>query len=154
LTTKLHLAVDGKGRPLSILVTQGQRHESTQLAALLDGIRVPRPDGVGRPRKRPAHLIGDKGYSYPACRALLRRRGIGHTIPERSDQQGARARRGARGGRPPGFDRERYRQRNQAERGVNRLKQWRAVAFRFDKRGLNYRAGVVLAAVMLWLPSA
>ena len=37
------------------------------------------------------------------------------------------------------------------ERGVNRLKQWRAVTFRFDKRGLNYRAGVVLAAVMLWL---
>jgi hypothetical protein len=59
----LHPAVDGNGRPLSILVSQGQQHESTQLAALLDGIRVPRPDEVGRPRKRPAHLISDTGSS-------------------------------------------------------------------------------------------
>jgi len=48
LSTKLHLAVDGKGRPLAVLVTAGQRHESTQLRALLDGICVPRPGGVGR----------------------------------------------------------------------------------------------------------
>jgi transposase len=147
LTTKLHLAVDGRGRPLSVVVTEGQRHDSTQLVAVLDAIRVPRPGGVGRPRKRPAYLLGDKGYSYTTCRALLRRRGIGHSIPERSDQQARRR------GRPPAFDPERYRQRNQVERGVNRLKQWRSVAFRFDKRGLNYRAGVVLAAVMLWLPT-
>jgi transposase len=86
-----------------MLVTAGQRHESTQLEPLLDAIRVPRP-ALGRPRKRPAHLIADRGYSYPTCRRLLRRRRIAHTIPERSDQQAARARRGARGGRPPVVD--------------------------------------------------
>ena len=145
------MAVDGKGRPLSIVVTAGQRHESTQLQVLLDGIRVPRPGGVGRPRTRPAHLIADRGYAYTTCRGLLRRRGIGHTIPERSDQQAARARRGSRGGRPPGFDRERYRGRNVVERAFNRLKQWRAVATRYDKRAASYRAGVVLAAILLWL---
>jgi len=151
LTCKLHLAVDGRGRPLSILVTAGQRHESTQLERLLDGIWVPRPGGVGRPRKRPDHLLADRGYAYRTCRALLRRRGIGHTIPERSDQRAARARRGSRGGRPPGFDRDRYRQRNVVERAFNRLKHWRAVATRYDKRAANYRAGVVLAAIVLWL---
>jgi transposase len=88
-----------------------------------------------------------------SCRGLLRRRGIGHTIPERSDQQAARARRGSRGGRPPGFDRDRYRQRNVVERAFNRLKQWRAVATRYDKRAANYRAGVVLAALILWMPT-
>jgi transposase len=137
---------------LSILVTAGQRHESTQLARLLDGIRVPRA-GVGRPRKRPDHLLADRGYAYTTCRALLRRRGIGHTIPERSDQQAARTRRGVRGGRPPAFDRDRYRQRNVVERAFNRLKHWRAVATRYDKRAANYRAGVVLAALLLWLPT-
>lgn len=148
LTTKLHLAVDGKGRPLSIVVTQGQRHDSTQLEPVLDGIRVPRPGERGRPRKRPEHLVGDKGYSYATCRRLLRRRGIPHTIPERSDQ---RARRARRPGRPLAFDRERYRGRNVVERGANRLKQWRGIATRYDKRAANYRAGVVLASLLLWL---
>ena len=80
LTTKLHLACDGRGRPLAMLVTAGQRHESTQLQPLLDAIRVPRP-GSGRPRKRPAHLTADRGYSYTTCRQLLRQRRIAHTIP-------------------------------------------------------------------------
>ena len=85
LTTKLHLACDGLGRPLSVVLTPGQRHESTQLAAVLDAIRVPRLVGRGRPRKRPDRVIADKGYSYGTCRRLLRRRGIPHTIPERRD---------------------------------------------------------------------
>jgi transposase len=89
---------------------------------------VPRPGGWGRPRKRPDHLIGDKGYSYPTCRRLLRRRGIAHTIPQRKDQRAWRA---SQPGRPLAFDRERYRARNVVERCVNRLKQWRAVATRF-----------------------
>ena len=148
MTTKLHLAVDGRGRPLSIVVTEGQRHDSTQLGRLLDGIRVPRPGGRGRPRKRPDHLVGDKGYSYPGCRRLLRRRGIPHTIPERSDQRAQRVR---RPGRPLGFDRERYRGRNVVERGANRLKQWRGIATRYDKRASNYRAAVVIASLLWWL---
>jgi transposase len=37
------------------------------------------------------------------------------------------------------------------ERGINRLKQWRGIATRFDKRGTNYRAMVVIAATMIWL---
>ena len=91
-----------------MLVTAGQRHESTQLEPLLDAIRVPRATS-GRPRKRPTHLIADRGYSYPTCRRLLRQRRIAHTIPERSDQQATRARRGPWGGRPPLVDPVRYR---------------------------------------------
>ena len=132
------------------MLTAGQRHDSTQLEAVLDGIRVPRPGGRGRPRKRPAHLIGDKGYSYERCRQALRRRGIPHTIPERQDQ---RDRRAQRPGRPPQFDKERYRRRNVVERCVNRLKQWRGLATRFEKRAANYRALVVIAALMIWLGS-
>jgi transposase len=126
LTTKVHLATDGRGRPLALLVTAGQRHESTQLGALLDTIGIPRPGGCGRPRKRPTHLIADRGYSDGTCRRLLRRRRIAHTIPERRDQQALRRRRGARGGRPPVVDLVRYQQRNVVERCIAQLKQHRA----------------------------
>lgn len=140
--------MDGRGLPLSVVVTPGQRHDSTQLGAVLDAIRVPRPGGAGRPRKRPERVVADKGYSYPGCRLLLRRRGIPHTIPERADQRERRAR---RPGRKPGFDRETYKRRNVVERCVNKLKRWRAVATRYEKRAANYRAAVVIAALMLWL---
>jgi transposase len=100
---------------------------------------------------RPAHLTGDKAYSSRANRAALRARRIPHTIPERDDQQANRARRGARGGRPPAFDRERYRQRNQVERLMNRRKQFRAVATRFDKLAVRYQATVTIADIFIWL---
>ena len=147
----MHLACDGKGRPLSVVVTPGQRHGSTQLERLLDGVRVARPAGsAGRPCKRPYHVIADRGYSFEGCRQLLRRRGISHTIPERKDQKEHRA---ARPGRRPSFDREVYRRRNVVERCVGRLKQWRSVATRYEKRAVNYRAMVVIASLLLWLPS-
>ncbi len=130
------------------MVTPGQRHDSTQLEPVLDAIRVPRSGGRGRPRKRPDHLIGDKGYSYDRCRRVLRRRGIPHTIPERADQ---RTRRAHRPGRKPVFSKETYRRRNVVERCVNRLKQWRGIATRFEKRAATYRAMVVIAATMIWL---
>ena len=118
MSTKLHLSCDGEGRPLPLVVTAGQRHDSTQLSALLDAIRVARV-GAGRPRKRPEHLIADKGYSYASCRALLSRRGIRHTIPERRDQ---RERREGRSGRKPGFDKAVYAKRNVVERCVEPAK--------------------------------
>ena len=150
-STKLHLACDGKGRPLSVLLTPGQRHGSTQLEGLLDAVRVARPLGSpGRPRKRPSCLLADRGYSFESCRGLLRRRGISHTIPERKDQKERRA---GRPGRRPSFDREAYRRRNVVERCVNKLKQWRGIATRYEKRAVNYRAMVVIASLMMWLPS-
>jgi len=149
LTTKLHLAFDGRGRPLSVRLTAGQRHESTQLAAVLDGIRVPRRRG--RPRKRPKQVTLDKGYSYPKCRRLLRRRGLRHVIPERKDQREQRQAKGYRGGRPPRFERAVYRLRSWAERGVNRLKQFRRVATRYEKRATHYLGFVHLACIMIWL---
>ena len=132
-----------------MVLTAGQVHESTQLEPVLDAIRVPRRRG--RPRKRPGRLVADKGYSYRRCRRALRRRGIRHVIPERRDQRAQRAAQGARGGRPPGFDRAAYRGRNAIERCINRLKQFRGLATRYEKRAVNYRALVVLAAIVIWL---
>jgi transposase len=62
-------------------------------------------------------------------------------------------RRAARRGRPLAFDKAIYARRNVVERCINRLKQWRGVATRYEKRAVNYRAMVVLASTILWLES-
>jgi transposase len=120
-----------------------------QLVGLVDQVRVARPGG--RPRTRVGHLTGDKAYSSRANRQALRARRIRHTIPERDDQKANRARKGAAGGRPPTFDRVRYRNRNQVERLMNRRKQFRAVATRFDKLACRYAATVCVADIFIWL---
>jgi len=113
------------------------------------GIRMPRRRG--RPRTRPARILGDRAYSIRAIRTDLRRRGIAATIPERIDQQTNRRKRGAAGGRPPTFDPERYKDRNTVERAVGKLKQFRAVATRYDKRAYMYLATVDVATIKIWL---
>ena len=150
LTTKIHLAVDGRGRPLSVLLTAGQAGDNPQLFALLDAIRV-HDGGPGRPRKKPDMLIADKAYAHDPTRRELRHRGIRHTIPERTDQIARRAAKGSHGGRPPTFDKQVYRQRNVVERCFNRLKQWRALATRYAKRAAIYLSSLQLVAALIWL---
>nr|WP_229915881.1 MULTISPECIES: IS5 family transposase [Streptomyces] len=149
LTSKIHLACDALGRPLAFTVTGGNTNDCTQFTDVMVAIRVPRI-GPGRPRVRPAHVLGDKGYSSKAIRTWLRRRGIAHTIPERADQVRNRLRRGSLGGRPPTFDKELYKRRNVVERCFNRLKQWRGIATRYDKTAESYQAAVTLASLLMW----
>ncbi|WP_238696922.1 IS5 family transposase [Streptomyces sp. E5N298] len=150
LTTKIHLACDGRGLPLAVVVTPGNVNDSTVFDTVMDELRVPRT-GAGRPRRRPDAVIADKAYSSRAIRQVLRRRGIQAVIPERADQKANRLRRGTTGGRPPTFDRELYKTRNVVERCFARLKQFRAIATRFDKLAARYHAGLHLASLILWL---
>ncbi|WTA23610.1 IS5 family transposase [Streptomyces sp. NBC_00853] len=149
LSTKVHLAADGRARPLAFTVTAGQAGDAPAFETVMDRIRVPRT-GPGRPRTRPAVVLADRAYSSRAIRAHLRRRGIRAVIPQPSDQIGHRQRRGRHGGRPPGFDREAYKQRNTVERCINRLKQWRGLATRTDKLAIAYQAALHLAGILIW----
>ena len=138
-TTKLHLRTERGGKPVACLLTAGQRHEQAVLPALLDAGAVKRP-GRGRPKLRPRRVAGDKGYSSGWARRELRRRGIGPVIPTKTDQR--------RQGR---FDRDAYRERNRVERTINRLKQHRAIATRYEKLEETYHALVTIACILLWL---
>lgn len=148
MSTKVHQLVDGNGLPVVVLLTAGQAGDSPMFAPLMAQLRVTRR--AGRPRTRPDSVRGDKAYSSRAIRSHLRSRGVTAVIPEPSDQQEHRSRRGSRGGRPPGFDAEHYKGRNVVERRFCHLKQWRGIATRYDKLATVYRAAVVLSAVVAW----
>lgn len=140
--------VDGRGRPLVVLLSPGQAGDAPMMVALLAQLRVARP--CGRPRTRPAKVLADKAYSSRAIRAHLRSRGITSVIPEPEDQKAHRKRRGAAGGRPVTYDRTAYQGRNVIERAFNGFKQWRGLATRYDKHAIAYRGGLILAAALIW----
>jgi transposase len=95
--------------------------------------------------------MGDKAYSSAANRSYLRKRGIKAVIPVKEDQKNHRRNRGSQGARPPAFDREQYKERNTVERCFGKLKQFRAVATRYDKRQFMYQGTVDLASIRIWL---
>jgi transposase len=138
-STKLHLRAEGNGRPITAVLTGGERNEQIALEAVLDQGSIRRP-GRGRPRLRPRAAAGDKGYSSPTARARLQRRHIRPVIPTRKDQP-----------RQRNFDRAAYRLRNRVERLINRLKQARRIATRYEKRAVNYLAMIHIGMILLWL---
>ena len=150
LSTKIHLAADRRCRPVSRILTPGQHGDCLQFIPLLNQVRIARR-GKGRPRTRPARALADKAYSSAANRAYLRKRGITAVIPVKEDQKKHRRSRGRAGGRPPAFDPARYTERNTAERCFGKLRQFRAVAARYDKRDYMYQATLDIASIRIWL---
>jgi transposase len=149
LTSKIHLAADRRRRPLSFILTAGQAADSPRFIPVLEKIRVRLP--VGRPRTRPDAVAADKAYSSRGNRLYLRTRNIKAVIPEKKDQTANRKKKGSRGGRPVSYDALLYKERNTVERLINRLKDWRGIATRFDKTPESYLAGLELRASMIWL---
>ena len=124
---------------MTLILTPGQDHESRLLKPLMERGAVKRR-GRARPRLRPRRVVGDKGYSSRENRQYLRRRGMRLTILGTQNER----RRGP-------FDKAIYRLRNRVERLINRMKQFRRLATRYEKRAENFRAMWVIAATLLWL---
>lgn len=131
----------GEHRPVTAATSTTARSPQVMAA-----IRVGR-SGPDRPRVRPDHAIADKGYSSRAIRSQLARRGIGHTVPERADQQAGRSRRGSRGGRPrcsPSSSTTAQPRRTllQPAHAVPRRRD------RYDKAATSHQATVTIAALL------
>ena len=122
-----------------VLLTAGERHEQPVLPLLMERWAVKR-EGPGRPRVRPDAVAGDKGYSSDEVRRYLKGRRINAVVPTKTNEAP-----------DPAFDRAAYRERNVVERLINRFKQFRRVATRYEKRAANYRAMLTIAAILLWL---
>ena len=150
VTTKIHLVADSRCRPVGRVTTAGQRHDSLAFTAVMSDIAIIRSGGTPC-RTRPDRLLADKAYSTRRIRESLRRRGIKATIPEPSNQIAGRSARGSKGGRPPAFDKKIYKDRNTVERAINRLRGYRAVATRYDKREFVYKGTIDVACIAIWL---
>jgi transposase len=127
LTTKIHLAVDGRGRPVRVILTPGQCGDAPQAPALLEGFH-------------PAHVIADKAYDSNALRDLIKSQGAKAVIPcnpTRTDLI------------PYNF--ELYKLRNRIERCINKLKHFRRIATRYDRRAAYFRAFIHIACSILWM---
>jgi transposase len=128
LTTKIHALVDAIGRPILLKLTEGQAHDGRSAADMLGTLQAGQT------------LLGDRAYDSDGLRDSLAQRGAVaniRPIPTRKHV--------------PAFDAELYKLRNQAERFFSKLKHFRAVATRYDKRDDNFLASVQLASLRIWL---
>ena len=128
--------------PLHFEVTAGQVHESSAFEELMEAVEIPQP--IGRPRRRPDKLAGDKAYRMPRILDWLRDHGIQPVIPRKSNEK-------AKVGRPESFDAEAYKGRNVIERCVGWLKECRRVLSRFEKTALNFVGMIQVAFIDRYL---
>jgi transposase len=119
------------------LLTPGQDSDIEQAERLMEAGAIRRRSG--QIRLRPECLVADKGYTSAAFRKYLHRYHIRCTIARRSNER-----------RRDSFNKEHYRKRNIVERLINRLKQFRRIATRYEKRATNFSAMITIAAIFLF----
>ena len=130
LTTKIHALVDADGRPILLKLTPGQAHDGRSAADMFETVRAGNI------------LLADRAYDSDALRQNLKTRGAWGCIRPMPNRVNI-----------PVFSPWLYKQRNAVERFFNKLKHFRAVATRYDKRDDNFLASVQLASIRIWLRS-
>jgi transposase len=120
------MATDANGQPIRLILTGGQAADSPQAIPLLSGIKT-------------THVIADRGYDSDGILSFVQGQGAIAVIPPRSNRRVIRT-----------YDKEVYKERNLIERAFNKLKQWRRIATRYDRRSLYFLAILQLAAAVTW----
>jgi transposase len=126
-STKIHIAVDGLGNPLRLILTAGQCHDCPQAESLMEGYSI--------------HvLIADKGYDSAALIEALNALGIQAVIPPRSNRREQRE-----------YDKHLYKERHLVECFINKIKHYRRVFSRFEKLSKNYLGFLSFVSALIWL---
>ena len=128
LTTKIHALVDADGLPIALKITEGQAHDGRSADDMLDTL------------EEGDILLADTAYDSDARRATLKARGAFANIKPMARRKTTQV-----------FSKYLYRWRNLVERFFNKLKHFRAVATRYDKRGDNFLASIQLASIRIWI---
>ena len=129
LNSKLHAVCDGQGRPLIMLLSEGQMSDYKGAALMLDAL----------PRAKA--LLGDRGYDADWFRNALIKRGIVPCIPSKANRK-----------IPIAHDQTLYRQRHKIENMFGRLKDWRRIHTRYDRCAHTFLSAICIAAtVIFWI---
>jgi len=127
LNSKLHAVCDADGKPLILLLTEGQISDYRGAATILPALP---PADV---------LIADKGYDSNWFRHALAGLGIEPCIPSRSGRK-----------EPVEYDEQAYKLRNRIERMFGRLKDWRRIATRYDRCAHAFMSTIAIAAAVIF----
>jgi transposase len=130
LTTKIHLAVDSYGLPIEFMITGGEVHDSVAATELIE--RLPDAEAI----------MADKGYDSEKIREQIEAKGARAVIPRKSNSLIGN----------DGMDWALYKYRHLVENAFARLKQFRAIATRYEKLKVNFQSMVAMACAFLWLP--
>ena len=125
MTTKIVALVDALGNLVRFVLLPGQRHDSVGVAPLISGIEF-------------GALLGDKAFDADWLRADLEARGAAAVIPPKANRKARIS-----------FDRDVYRWRHLVENAFAKLKEFRAIATRYDKTDVSFAASIHLAAAII-----
>lgn len=129
-STKIHLAVDSGGLPVYFELSQGQVNDIVHAKSLVEN------------SPKAEHVVADKGYDSDTFREEVEKMGADSTIPRRKHQKKGNE----------DVDWCLYRYRHLVENAFGRIKNYRAIATRYDKLSRNYSSMVTLSFLMMWLP--
>jgi transposase len=127
LNSKLHAVCDGEGRPVRLLLTEGQQSDHKGAATLLPDLPPAR------------EMLSDKGYDSDAYRAALFDRNITPCIPPRAKRK-----------HPATYCKVLYKQRHKVENMFAKLKDWRRIAMRFDRCAHTFLSAIQIAAIVIF----
>lgn len=127
--TKIHALVDGLGNPIRLIFTGGAVHDSKKGVPLLEGYNL-----------SGSAVLGDKAFGTVEVLTYIRENGGTIVIPPKSNTVN-----------PWECDFCHYKERHVVECFFNKLKHFRRVATRYDKRSSMFQAFAYLACIMIWL---